>query len=153
MNIPHLLIRKCLYASVIANRMLTHVSEIRVLLGVTPCCWVTVPNIPLKCQEAPPQWHGVTRESLTAQLCKPQSCHLMYLSPVNDFRLTVVCLTCINKKCAILECMNFSWELLKDSQNRTGRLLLLCEMWKSDCSDCECGVLWNVMPCSLVEIH
>ena len=42
MNVPHLLIRKCLYASVIANRMITHVYEIQDILGVTPCHCVTV---------------------------------------------------------------------------------------------------------------
>ena len=42
MNIPHLVIRKYLYALVTANRMITHVFEIQVILDVTSCCWVTV---------------------------------------------------------------------------------------------------------------
>jgi len=52
MNIPHLLIRKCLYASVIANRMITHVSEIQVILGVTPCRWVTVSQYSFEMSES-----------------------------------------------------------------------------------------------------
>jgi hypothetical protein len=133
--------------------MITHVFGNQIFLDMTLSLGYSFPKIPLKCQEAPTWWHGVTCESLTAQLCKPQSSHLVYLLPVNAIRLTVVRLTCINKKCAILECVNFSLELLKDSQNRNGRLLLLCVMWESECSDCEGDVLWGVMPCSLVDIH
>jgi len=42
LNIPHLVIRKYLYALVTANRMIIHVFEIQVILDVTPCHWVTV---------------------------------------------------------------------------------------------------------------